>query len=56
VVSTRLHPLGDRVYDAVEGGLRGRDQLSHLDSPSVPGLALRFVYPEIIVELAEQLG
>jgi hypothetical protein len=29
VVSVRLHPLADRVYDAVEGGLCGRDQLSH---------------------------
>src|SRR5215216_3745657 len=37
VVSVRLHPLGDRVYDAVDGGLRGRDQLSHVDSPSVTG-------------------
>src|ERR687895_1765450 len=37
VVSVRLHPLADRVYDAVDGGLRGRDQPSHLDSPSVTG-------------------
>jgi len=35
VVSARLHPLADRVYDAVDGGLRCRDQLSHLDSPQV---------------------
>jgi hypothetical protein len=33
VVSVRI-PLADRVYDAVDGGLRCRDQLSHLDSPS----------------------
>src|SRR5918995_5504382 len=34
VVCVRLHPLADRVYHAVDGGLRGGDQLSHLDSPS----------------------
>jgi hypothetical protein len=37
VVSVRLHPLADRVYDAVDGGLRGCDQLAHLDSPLVTG-------------------
>jgi hypothetical protein len=36
VVSVRI-PLADRVYDAVDGGLRCRVQLSHLDSPSVTG-------------------
>src|SRR5215212_7454229 len=35
VVSVRLHPLADRVYHAVDGGLRGRDQLSHLDAPFI---------------------
>src|SRR3712207_6488820 len=35
VVSVRLHPLANRVYDAVDGGLRSGDQLSHLDSPSI---------------------
>jgi hypothetical protein len=35
VVCVRLHPLADRVYDAVEGGLRGGDKLSHLGSPSI---------------------
>jgi hypothetical protein len=42
VVSVRLHPLADRVYDAVDGGLRGRDQLAHLDllwSRELPVLA-----------------
>jgi hypothetical protein len=37
VVSVGLHPLADRVDDAVDGGLRCRDQLSHLDSPQVMG-------------------
>jgi hypothetical protein len=37
MVSTRLHPFADRVDDAVEGRLRGCDQLAHLDSPSVTG-------------------
>src|SRR5215204_3418175 len=35
VVCVRLHPLADRIYDTVDGGLRGGDQLSHLDSPSI---------------------
>jgi hypothetical protein len=35
VVSVGLQPLADRVDDAVDGGLRCRDQPSHLDSPSV---------------------
>src|SRR5215211_4522347 len=35
VICVRLHPLADRVYDAVDGGLRGGDQLSHLGSPSI---------------------
>src|SRR5262249_55255930 len=30
VVAVRLHPLGNGIDDAVECGLRGRDQLSHL--------------------------
>src|SRR4051794_1065755 len=37
VVCVRLHPLADRVNDAVDGGLRRRDQLSHLEPPSVTG-------------------
>src|SRR3954465_15245812 len=37
VVRVWPHPLADRVDDAVDGGLRRRDQLSHLDSPSVTG-------------------
>src|ERR1700710_141820 len=37
MVSVRLHPLPDRVDDAVDGGLRGCDQLSHLDPPVVTG-------------------
>src|SRR5215203_6022549 len=35
VICVRLHPLADRVYHAVDGGLRGRDQLPHLASPSI---------------------
>jgi hypothetical protein len=31
MVSVWLHPLADRIDDAVDRGLRRRDQLSHLD-------------------------
>jgi len=37
MIPVRLDPLADRVDDAVKGGLRGCDQLAHLDSPSVTG-------------------
>jgi hypothetical protein len=31
VVAVRLYPLAYWVYDAIDGGLCGGDQLSHLD-------------------------
>jgi hypothetical protein len=33
VIAVRLHPLADRVDDAIDGRLRRRDQFAHLDPP-----------------------